>query len=67
MCSRRGVVLGQKFRLFTGILDADAFRVQAYALAGLSEKNPSWAHWPPRKVRKNPSWAHWPPRKVRGW
>ena len=48
LCAPRGVVFGQKIRLFNGPRDASAFRLAAYAAAGINR--PAWPALPPRTI-----------------
>lgn len=48
LCAPRGVVLGQRDRLFAGPGDAHAFRLAAYAAANVTA--PAWATHPPRTI-----------------
>lgn len=49
MCSSKGVFTGIQPRLFTGIADSSAFRLHAWALAGVDVKD-QHTHYPPRKI-----------------
>jgi hypothetical protein len=48
LCARRGVVLGEKPRIFTAPGDAFAFRLAVYASLGLAA--PPKDDWPPRGI-----------------
>jgi hypothetical protein len=49
ICASRAVFTGIQPRLFTGIGDANAFRLHAWALAGIDVKK-QHTHYPPRKI-----------------
>ena len=48
LCAKSGVMIGEKTRLFTGPGDAHAWRIAAYAVAGVEA--PAWPTHPPRTV-----------------
>lgn len=51
VCARSGVVTGMQGRLFAGVGDAAAFRLQAWALAGIDiTKQRPYDRYPPRKI-----------------
>ena len=48
LCTTRAVVTGLKPRIFTGPAEAHAFRLSAYAVAGVTA--PAYPHHPPARI-----------------